>query len=133
MKKEKIDEELFLNESVLAAANKVFDFDKFKKQQEDAIEDFKQKLVEDTKTIKYAYDLNINDLKENKNLKTTAKKISDKYRKQRKGRAATRIPELQEMVADFIAPEKRKKRQPDKAALLAAEKISKRYKNIRFR
>ena len=40
MKNEKIDEEPFLHESVLAAANKVFDYNKFKKQQKDAIQNF---------------------------------------------------------------------------------------------
>ena len=34
---------------------------------------------------------------------------------------------------DFIVPDKKKIRQTDKAALLAAKKISKKYKNIRFR
>ena len=111
----------------------MFDFDKFNEEQAEDMDDFKQKLVEDAETINYADDLDINDLKENKNLKITAKKISDKYRKQRKRRAATRIPELQEIVTDFIVPEKRQIRQTDKAALLAAKKISRKYKNIRFR
>ena len=133
MKKEKNDEELFLNDTFLAAANKVFDYEKFKKQQEDAIRDFKKKLVEDAETINYAYDLDISELKENKNLKIAAKKVSNKYRKQRKRRAATRIPELQEIVEDFILPEERKRRQTDKTALLAAKKISQKYKNGQFR
>ena len=130
MKNEKIDEELFLNESVLAATNKVFDYNKFKKQQQDAIQNFNDKLLDDAKTITYANDLSLDDIKENKNLKISAKKISDKYRKLTKRRAATKIPELQ--VEDFKLPEKRKRRQTDKAALLAAKKISKNYKNIRF-
>ena len=125
MKKEKIDEELFLNDSVLAAANKVFDFNKFKKQQEDAIRNFNDKLLDDAEIINYADDISLDDVKENKNLKISAKKISDKYRKLRKRRAATNIPQLQ--VEDFKLPEK-KKRQTDKAALLAAKKISKKYK-----
>ena len=132
MKNEKIDEELLLNESVLAAANKVFDYNKFKKQQKDAIQNFNDKLLDDAETINYEDDFGLDDVKENKNLKISAEKISYKYRKLRKRQAATKIPELQ--VEDFKLPEKRKRRQADKAALLAAEKISKKkYKNIRFR
>ena len=81
MKNEKIDEEHFLNESVLVATNKVFDYNKFKKQQQDAIQNFNDKLLDDAKTINYADDLTLDDIKENKNLKISAKKISDKYRK----------------------------------------------------
>ena len=106
MKKEKIDEELFLNDSVLVAANKVFDFNKFKKQQEDAIRNFNDKLLDDAEIINYADDISLDDVKENKNLKISAKKISDKYRKLRKRRAATNIPQLQ--VEDFKLPEKKK-------------------------
>ena len=132
MKNEKIDKELLLNESVLAAANKVFDYNKFKKQQKDAIQNFNDKLLDDAETINYEDDFGLDDVKENKNLKISAEKISYKYRKLRKRQAATKIPELQ--VEDFKLPEKRKRRQADKAALLAAEKISKKkYKNIRFR
>ena len=77
-------EDLFKGGSVIEAVNELFDFHKFKKEQTEALDDFKQKLVEDAETINYADALDINDLKENKNLKITAKKISDKYRKQRK-------------------------------------------------
>ena len=73
MKKEKIDEELFLNDSVLVAANKVFDFNKFKKQQEDAIRNFNDKLLDDAEIINYADDISLDDVKENKNLKISAK------------------------------------------------------------
>ena len=36
-------------------------------------------------------------------------------------------------IADIIKVPKKRKRQKDKAALIAAKKISKKYKNIRFR
>ena len=67
-------EDFFKEESILAAANKVFDFDEFKKQQGNAIQDFKEKLLEDAETINYVDDINIDDLKENKNLKNLRKK-----------------------------------------------------------
>ena len=81
-------EDLFKGESVLEAANKVLDFDEFKKQQESAINNFnknKRKAIEEVK------------------------------------------------IADIIKVPKKRKQQKDKAALIAAKKISKKYKNIRFR
>ena len=126
-------EDLFEGESILAAANKVFDYKEFKKQQENAIQDLKERWMEDAETINYLDDINTDDLKENKNLKIAAKKISDKYRKLTKRRASTKIPESQKLVEEFVLPKKKTKRQTDKTALLAAQKISKRYKNIRFR
>ena len=118
--------------SILAAANKVFNFEEFKKQQENAIQDLKERWMEDAETINYLDDINIDDLKENKNLKIAAKKISDKYRKLKKRWASTKIPESQKLVEEFVLPKKKTKRQTDKVALLAAQKISKKYKNIRF-
>ena len=126
-------EDLFEGESILAAANKVFDYKEFKKQQENAIQDLKERWMEDAETINYLDDINTDYLKENKNLKIAAKKISDKYRKLTKRRASTKIPESQKLVEEFVLPKKKTKRQTDKTALLAAQKISKRYKNIRFR
>ena len=90
-------------------------------------------MVEDSETVNYLDDINIDDLKENKNLKIAAKKISDKYKKLRKRRGSTKIPESQKLAEEFVLPKKKTKRQTDKAALLAAQKISKKYKNIRFR
>ena len=81
-------EDLFKGESVLEAANKVLDFDEFKKQQESAINNFnknKRKAIEEVK------------------------------------------------IADIIKVPKKRKQQKDKAALIAAKKILKKYKNIRFR
>ena len=78
----------FMGESILAAANKVLDFDEFKKQQAKAIDNYNQNLLENAETINYADDINLDDVKDNKDLKITAKKISEKYRKLRKRKAA---------------------------------------------
>ena len=79
---------LFMGDSILAAANKVLDFDEFKKQQAKAINNYNQNLLENAETINYADDINLDDVKDNKDLKITAKKISEKYRKLRKRKAA---------------------------------------------
>ena len=123
---------MFKGESILTAAKKVFDFNKFRKQQEDTIKNFNDNFLQNTETINYVDDINLDDVKDNKNLKISAKKISDKYRKLRKRKATEREQQIQEIIEEFKLPKKRKKRQTDKAALLAAKKILKIYKDIRF-
>ena len=81
-------EDLFMGESILAAANKVLDFDDFKKQQAKAINNYNQNLLENAETINYVDDINLDDVKDNKDLKITSKNISKKYRKLRKRKAA---------------------------------------------
>ena len=77
-----------MGESILEAANKVLDFDEFKKQQAKAINNYNQNLLENAETIIYVDDINLDDVKDNKDLKITSKKISEKYRKLRKRKAA---------------------------------------------
>ena len=126
-------EDLFRGESILEAANRVLDFEAFKKQQKEAINNFNEKLLKNAETINYVDDINLDDVKDNKNLKISAKKISDKYKKLRKRKAEKREKQINEIIDEFKLPKKRKKQQIDKAALLAAKNISKKYKNIRFR
>ena len=77
-----------MGESILAAANKVLDFDEFKKQQAKAINNYNQNLLENVETINYVDDINLDDVKDNKDLKISSKNISKKYRKLRKTKAA---------------------------------------------
>ena len=77
-----------MGESILAAANKVLGFDDFKKQQAKAIDNYNQNLLENTEIIHYVNDINLDDVKDNKDLKMTSKNISKKYRKLRKRKAA---------------------------------------------
>ena len=63
---------LSLNESIIDQRKNIFDFEKFKQQQAEAIENFNDQLP----------------VKKNKNLKIAAKKISSKYQKLRNSRAA---------------------------------------------
>ena len=81
---------MFKGESIITAANKVFDFNKFKKQQEDPIKNFNENLLENAGKINYIDDTNLDDVKDNKNLRITVKKISDKHRKLRKRKATKR-------------------------------------------
>ena len=74
--------------------------------------------------------INLEDLRDNKNLKTTAKKISDKYRKLRKRKATVSVPKLHKITETFVPADKKNKKQVDIAALIAAKNISRKYKKI---
>ena len=126
-------EDLFAGESVVAAANKVLNYEEFKKQQAKEIDNFNQDLFENAETVNYFDDINLDDVKDSKDLKITSKKISEKCRKLGKRRTADREKKLKEIINRFNLPTKKTKRQVDKAAFLASKKSSKKYKNSRFR
>ena len=88
------EEDLFRGESILEAANKVLDFEEFKKQQEDAINNFNENLL-------------------NKNKRKAIEK--------------------EEQLIQIIKVPKKRKQQKEKAAQIAAKKISKKYENNSFR
>ena len=144
---EQPNENIYEGESVLAAVSKVLDFDKFKKEQAEALNKMKNKAFLEESVLAAAnkfFDFdrfkqqqseaiqNFNDQlledaetdgKKNKNSKITAKKISEKYKKLRKMLSSKNI----------LPKETPKQQKTDKAALLAAKKISQKYKNVRSR
>ena len=123
-------EDLSEGESILAAANKVLDFDEFKREQERKLQQYNDQLINDAETINYLDDINLQDVRDNKNLKITAKRISDKYRKLRIRKATVSVPKLHKMTETFVPADKKNKKQVDKAALIAAKNISRKYKKI---
>ena len=82
--------------------------------------------------MNYIDDINLNDVKDNKDLKIISKKVIEKYRKLRKRKAASQEKKVKEIIDRFNLLTKKRKRQVDKAAPLASKNISKKYKNIRF-
>ena len=67
-------EDIFRGEIILEAANRVLDFEAFKKQQKEAINNFNENLLENAETINYVDDINLDDVKDNKNFKNSVKK-----------------------------------------------------------
>ena len=61
-------EDLFEGESTLAAANKVLDFDEFKPEQERKFQQYNDQLMNDAETINYVDDINLEYVRDNKNL-----------------------------------------------------------------
>ena len=109
----------------LQKAKKVFDFNKFKKQQEDTIKNFNDNFLQNTETIDYVDDINLDDVKDNKNLKISAKKISDKYRKLRKRKTTERKQQIQEILEEFKLPKKRKKTTNRQSSIVSSKKDTK--------
>ena len=67
-------EDLLEGESILAAANKVLDFDEFKREKERKLQQYNDQLMKNAETINYVDHINLEDVRDNKNLKITAKK-----------------------------------------------------------
>ena len=57
-------EDLFAGESIVNAANKVIDFEQFKREQEKMLQEYN---VNDAETINYVDDTDLDDARENKN------------------------------------------------------------------
>ena len=74
--------------------------------------------------------INLEDVRDNKNLKITAKKISDNCRKLRKRKPTVSVPKIHIITETFVPADKKYKKQVDKAALIAAKNISILYKKI---
>ena len=132
LKQQQIDNELFVNESVLAAANKVFDFDRYKKEQASAL-NWYNKLkaendLEQAETINYVDILNLDDVRENKNARIAAKKISDKHRKIRKRKR----PKSPTVTFEGLKRPTEKKKGQQNLHLLLQETNLKKYKNLRY-
>ena len=88
--------------------------------------------MNDAETINYKDDIILEDVRDNKNLKIAAKKISDKYRKLRKRKATVSVTKLHKITETFVPADKKNKKtkQVDKATLIAAKNISRKYKKI---
>ena len=61
-------EDLFEGESILAAANKVLDFDEFKREKERKLQQYNDQLMNDAETINYVDDITLEYVRDNKNL-----------------------------------------------------------------
>ena len=122
---------MFAGESIVNAANKILDFDEVKREQERKLQQYNDQLINNAKTINYGDDINLEDVRDNKNLKIAAKKISDKCRKLRKRKATVSAPKLHSISETFAPIDNKKgKKQRNKAALIAAKNISKKYKKL---
>ena len=101
-----------------------------KKNQKQRLENYNEQQLNNTETINYADDLNLDDLLEKKNSKIAAKQISDKYEKLRKRKATISVPKLHKISETLIPSNKKGKKTTDKRLIEAAKKIRNKCKNL---
>ena len=116
-------------QSILNQANKVFNFEQFKREQARKIQEYNDELLNETaETINYVDDLNMDDVKENKDLLIAAKRIKEKYRKMRRHQQqkindAETINYVDDLSLDDV--------KENKNLLIAAKRVKDKYKKIR--
>ena len=87
-----------------------------------------QQKINDAETINYVDDLNLNDVKQNKNLRIATKKIRSKYKKiRREQRKKVEDAKTINYVDNFNVSDLAE----NKNLRIAAKKIQERYKKIR--
>ena len=128
------NEDIFSKESIVNTANKIFHFHKYKKEQATYFLRYKKQQtgneLDDADSINYVDDINFDDVRENKNVKIAAKKITEKYKKlSRKRKQQQKLIAI--TVEGFWNPSKKRKK-TTKSALITARNIAKKSKSLRY-
>ena len=112
---------MFAKESIVIAANKIFD--RYKKEQAES-------NLDEAETINYVDDMNLADVRENKNAKIAAKKITEKYKRLARKRKLKLTP-VAVTIDGFQNPSKKRKN-TTKSAIITARNMAKKYKKLRY-
>ena len=125
----KILSEDIAGQSILNRANKVFNFEQFKREQARKTQEYNDELLNETaETINYVDNLSMDDVRENKDLLLTAKKIKYKYRKMRR-RQQQKINDAETInYVDDLSLDDAKE---NKNLLIAVKRVKDKYKKIR--
>ena len=116
------DEHMFAKESIVIVPNKISD--RCKKEQA-------ENNLDEAETINYVDDTNLADVKENKNAKIAAKKITEKYKRLSFKRKRESVPKTV-TIEGFQNPSKKRKNTTN-SAILTARNVAKKYKKLRYR
>ena len=116
------DKDMFARESIVIAANKIVD--RYKKEQA-------ENNLNEAETINYVDDTNLADVRENKNAKIAAKKITEKYKRLARKRKLKLTP-VAVTIDGFQNPSKKRKN-TTKSSIITARNIVKKYKELRYR
>ena len=111
---------MFAKESIVIAANKIFD--RYKKEQAES-------NLDEAETINYVDDMNLADVRENKNAKIAAKKITEKYKRLARKRKLKPTPTA--VTIDGFQNQSKKRKNTTKSAIITARNIAKKYKKLR--
>ena len=115
------DEDMLAKESIAIAANKIFD--RYKKEQT-------ENNLYEAETINYADDTNLADVRENKNAKIAAKKVSEKYKRLAPRRKPKPTPAA--VTIDRFQNPSKKRKITTKSAIITARNIAKKYEKVRY-
>ena len=114
------DEDMFAKENIVIAANKIFD--RHKKQRA-------ENNLDEAETINYVEDTNLAYVRENKNAKIAAKKITEKCKRLAPKRKTKPIPAA--VTIDGFQNQSKKRKNTTKSAIITARNIAKKYKKLR--
>ena len=112
---------MFAKESIVIAANKIFD--RYKKEQAES-------NLDEAETINYVDDMNLADVRENKNAKIAAKKITEKYK--RLARKRKLKPTSAAVTIDGFQNQSKKRKNTTKSVVITARNMAKKYKKLRY-
>ena len=116
------DEDMFAKESIVIAANKIFD--RYKKERA-------ENNLGEAETTNYVDDTNLADVKENKNAKIAAKKFTEKYK--RLSFKIKRESAPKTVTIEGFQNRSKKRKNTTNSAIITARNIAKKYKKLRYR
>ena len=114
------DEDMFAEESIVIAANKIFD--RYKKEHA-------ENNLDEAETINYVDDIALVDVRENKNAKIAAEKITEKYKRLACKKKLKPTPAV--AIDGFLNPSKNRKN-TTKSAIMTSRNVGKKYKKSRY-
>ena len=115
------DEDILAKESIVIAANKIPD--RYKKE-------LAENNMDEEEIINYVDDTNLADIRENKNAKIAAKKITEKYKRLVRKRKLKPTPVA--VTIDGFQNQSKKRKNATKSAVITARNIAKKYKKLRY-
>ena len=114
------DEDMLAKERIAIAANKIFD--RYKKERA-------ENNLDEAETINYVDDTNLAYVRENKNAKIAAKKITEKCKRLAPKRKIKPTPAA--LNIDGFQNQSKKRKNTTKSAIITARNIAKKYKKLR--
>ena len=115
------DEDMLAKERIAIAANKIFD--RYKKERA-------ENNLDEAETINYVDDTNLAYVRENKNAKIAAKKITEKCKRLAPKRKIKPTPAA--LNIDGFQNQSKKRKNTTKSAVITARNMAKKYKKLRY-
>ena len=115
------DEDILAKESIVIVANKIPD--RYKKE-------LAENNMDEEEIINYVDDTNLADIRENRNAKIAAKKITEKYKRLACKRKLKPTPAA--VTIDGFHNQSKKRKNTTKSTVITARNIAKKYKKLKY-